>query len=61
MLKQSAPAFPADAELFYMLGLAQSETRLGRDDCRESLNKALKLNPDSPYAAKAKTVLEALK
>jgi tetratricopeptide (TPR) repeat protein len=61
LLKQSAPVFPADADLFYLLGLAQHKTKASADECRKSLTQAMSLAPDSKYASEAKAVLASLK
>jgi tetratricopeptide (TPR) repeat protein len=60
-LKQSAQAFPSDGDLYYMLGLAQHQTKASAADCSASLNQALTLAPDSPLAAEAKSVLASMK
>jgi len=57
LLGQSALANPEDADLFYMLGLAQHKAKMRKEDCRESLAKALLLAPDSSFAGEAKNVL----
>jgi tetratricopeptide (TPR) repeat protein len=60
LLKECAPAFPSDAELFYMLGLAQQKTKLSKES-KETLTKALSMDPKSPFATEARTVLAGLK
>lgn len=60
LLKQSASAYPTDADLYYTLGFAQHKFKLG-DDCKASLTRALALNPGSAFAEQARTILAGLK
>lgn len=60
LLAESASQFPADANLFYSLGVAQYKLKQSRES-KESLTKALAMAPDSPLAAEAKRLLSELK
>jgi len=60
LLKESAPAFPQDAELFYTLGMAHYKLKQSRE-CKDALTKAVGLSPNSPQATEAKRVLAELK
>jgi Tfp pilus assembly protein PilF len=60
LLKESAPVFPQDAELFYTLGLAHYKLKQGRES-KDALTRALNLAPNSPQAAEARRILTELK
>lgn len=60
LLKESAPAFAQDGELFYALGLAHYKLKQSRE-CKEALNKALAMAPNSASAAEAQKIVAELK
>jgi tetratricopeptide (TPR) repeat protein len=59
LLLECAPAFPADGELFHLLGIAQF--RMKQKESKATLTKALSLAPDSPLAPEARRLLAELK
>lgn len=60
LLKESAPAFANDAELYYTLGMAHYKLKQSRES-KEALNKALAMAPTSASAAEARKIVAELK
>ena len=60
LLKESAPAFANDAELFYTLGFAHHKLKQSRE-CKDALTRAIGLSSNSPQAVEAKQILADLK
>jgi tetratricopeptide (TPR) repeat protein len=60
MLKESAPNLQEDADLRYYLGMTQFRLNDGAG-ARQSLQRALELNPKSELAAEARKILAAIK
>lgn len=59
-LKQSTNSYPTNADLFYMLGLAQRKLEL-TNECRGVLARALALDPNSPFAPQARSIITGSK
>ena len=60
LIKEAAVARPNSAEIFYHLGLAHYRQQEFQE-CAEAFKKAIELDPNSPFAEEAGTILLELK